>query len=143
MKTLPRIAISSFFMSSHRTLKLRSAIRGNTVVIIAISYFKKVSTLFRHGQRDMVKFLVGEGIQQEHICRAILNPQTGKPLSPKTLRRAFAIEIKTGTVKLNFRVGKFVIDTILGRTPDCGQPIKDDMARVRLVIFFAECQWGG
>jgi hypothetical protein len=40
-----------------------------------------------------VKLLAGRGIPQEHIRQLVRNPQTGKPVSVKTLERAFATEI--------------------------------------------------
>jgi hypothetical protein len=58
--------------------------------------------------RNLVKLLAGRGIPQEHIRQLILNPQTGKPLSIKTLERAFTTEIKTAKVELNLRVGRFI-----------------------------------
>jgi hypothetical protein len=32
----------------------------------------------------------------------VTNPQTGKPLDPKSLRKHFALEIGTGAVEANF-----------------------------------------
>ena len=93
-------------------------------------------------QRDMVKLLAGRGIPQEDIRRLILNPQTGKPLSIKTLERAFATEIKTAKTELDFKVGTFIMDSILGRTPVNAKPQKDDRARLRLAIFYAKTRMG-
>jgi hypothetical protein len=92
--------------------------------------------------RDMVKLLAGRGIPQEDIRRLILNPQTGKPLSIKTLERAFATEIKTAKTELDFKVGTFIMDSILGRTPVNAKPQKDDWARLRLAIFYAKTRMG-
>jgi len=47
-------------------------------------------------QRNMVRKLTGWGIPQQHICRVVTNPQTAKPLDPKSLRKHFALEIGTG-----------------------------------------------
>ena len=93
-------------------------------------------------QRDMVKLLAGRGIPQEDIRRLILNPQTGKPLSIKTLERAFATEIKTAKTELDFKVGQFIMDSILGRTPVNAKPRKDDRERARLAIFYAKTRMG-
>jgi hypothetical protein len=93
--------------------------------------------------RDLVKLLAGRGIPQEHIRQLILNPQTGKPLSIKTLERAFATEIKIAKVELNIQVARFVMDTILGRRPVNAKPIKDERSRLSLAIFFARRAWVG
>jgi hypothetical protein len=61
--------------------------------------------------------LVRQGIPQEYIRRAILNPQTGKPLSIKTLELALRPEIETGTTELHHLVGDFIISAILGKKP--------------------------
>jgi hypothetical protein len=84
--------------------------------------------------RDLVKLLATPGIPQE----LIRNPQTGKPVSLKTFKRAFATEIKIARVELHFQVGMFIIDTILGRRPVNATPIKDEQARLMLIIFFAK-----
>jgi len=47
-------------------------------------------------QRHIVKTLTGLGLPQKHICRLVTNPQTGKPLDPKSLRKHFALEIGIG-----------------------------------------------
>jgi hypothetical protein len=44
---------------------------------------------------DLVKLLTTRGIPQEHIRQLVRNPQTGRPVSAKTLRRAFLTEIQT------------------------------------------------
>ena len=92
--------------------------------------------------RRLVKLLAGRGIPQEHIRQLILNPQTGKPVSIKTLERAFATELKTAKGELNIQVARFVMDTILGRRPMNGKPIKNERLRVTLAIFFAKTRMG-
>jgi hypothetical protein len=52
-------------------------------------------------QRALVTAMVGYGIPEDKISELILNPQTGKPLSPKTLRRHFRKEIRTGMTRAN------------------------------------------
>jgi hypothetical protein len=74
--------------------------------------------------------------------RFIINPQTGKPLSIKTLELAFETEIQTAKVELNFQVGRFIMDTILGRRPVNFKPIKNEQERARLAIFFAKTRMG-
>jgi hypothetical protein len=93
-------------------------------------------------QREVVKLLAGRGILQEHIRRLIRNPQTGKPLSIKTLERAFATEIQTAKVELKLQVARFAMDTILGRRPVNAKPIKNERVRVTLAIFFAKTRMG-
>jgi hypothetical protein len=65
--------------------------------------------------------LVRQGIPQEYIRRAILNPQTGKPLSIKTLELALRPEIETGTTELHTLVGDFII----ARSSAKSQPLGD------------------
>ena len=94
-------------------------------------------------QRHIVKTLTGLGLPQKHICRLVTNPQTGKPLDPKSLRKHFALEIRTGAVELKFLVGRFVIATILGLPPPPGTvAITDDRMRAKLAILFAKTQMG-
>jgi len=66
----------------------------------------------------------------------------GKPLSIKTLERAFATEIKTAKTEVDFKVGQFIIDSILGRTPVNAKPRKDDRERARWAIFYAKTRMG-
>ena len=49
-------------------------------------------------QRNNVKILAGLGIPQEQICLLVINPQTGKPLDEKSLRKHFNREITTGKI---------------------------------------------
>jgi hypothetical protein len=49
----------------------------------------------------MVRLAVGFGMPQERICQAILNPSTGKPIDEKTLRKAFAEEIRMGAFEMD------------------------------------------
>jgi len=92
--------------------------------------------------RDLVKLLAGRGIPQEHIRQLIRNPQTGRPLAIKTLRRAFLTEIKTAKVELKVQVARLIMDTILGRRPVNAKPIKDERVRARLAIFVAKTRLG-
>jgi hypothetical protein len=86
--------------------------------------------------------MVGLGVPQEQIRRVVINPQTGKPLSVKTLELAFALEIKIGTVQLTALIGSFLIDSVLGRKPRYGVPIKNDQARMTGAIFYLKCRAG-
>ena len=71
------------------------------------------------------------------------NPQTGKPLDPKSLRKHFALEIRTGAVELKCLVGRFIVATILGLPPPPGTvAITDDRMRAKLAILFAKTQMG-
>ena len=45
-------------------------------------------------QRRNVKLLVGLGIPQDKICLMVVNPQTEKPLDPKSLRKHFPRELE-------------------------------------------------
>jgi hypothetical protein len=94
-------------------------------------------------QRNMVRKLTGWGIPQQHICRVVTNPQTGKPLDPKSLRKHFALDIGTGAVEANFTVGRLIYATILGLPPPPGTvAITNEWARANLAIFWAETRMG-
>ena len=94
-------------------------------------------------QRHIVRTLTRLGIPQKHICRVVTNPQTGKPLDAKSLRKHFALEIRTGAAELHFLVGRFIIATILGLPPPPGTvAITDERARAKLAILFAEARMG-
>lgn len=77
------------------------------------------------------------GIPQEYIRRLIRNPQTGRPVSIKTLERAFATD-KTAKVEFACQVARFVIDTILGRETVNAKPVKNERLRLTLPIFYAK-----
>jgi hypothetical protein len=62
-------------------------------------------------QRNIVRKLTGWGIPQQHICRLVTNPQTAKPLDPKSLRKHFALEIGTGAVEANVTVARLILAT--------------------------------
>src|SRR5438105_205138 len=90
--------------------------------------------------RNIVRTVTGLGIPQKHICRLVTNPQTGKPLDPKSLRKHFALEIRTGAGELNFLAGRFILATILGLPPPGTVAITDQWARTRLLILFAKAR---
>ena len=94
-------------------------------------------------QRHIVKTLTGLGLPQKHICRLVTNPQTGKPLDPKSLRKHFALEIGIGAAEANFLVGRLVLATIQGAPPPPGTvAITDPRARTRFTILFAKARMG-
>ena len=95
-------------------------------------------------QRNIVRNLVGLGMPQKQICRLVINRQTQKPLDHKTLRKHFAHEIAIGTAELHALIGKFMLAAIFGTPPPAGTvAIKDDRARVQLMMFFAGRGWAG
>ena len=94
-------------------------------------------------QRHIVKTLTGLGLPQKHICRLVTNPQTGKPLDPKSLRKHFALEIGTGAVEANLTVARLTLATILGWPPPPGTgAITNEWARANLAIFWAKTRMG-
>jgi hypothetical protein len=89
-------------------------------------------------QRGWVEAMIGYGMREAEIRLLIKHPQTGEPISLKTLRKHFAEEIATGAVKTKALVGDRIVACILGR--DGG--LQDDRARARLVILFAKARMG-
>jgi len=90
-------------------------------------------------QRRQVKILVGLGIPQEEICLLVINPQTGKPLDQKSLRKHFKREIAIGATELHARVSQFIVASILGMAPPAGTVAIDNQhVRGSLAIFFAK-----
>jgi hypothetical protein len=66
-------------------------------------------------QRSQVKQMKALGIPEDRICKTITNPQTGKPVSPMTLARAFAAELESGATEFHTLVGNFILCAILGK----------------------------
>jgi hypothetical protein len=93
-------------------------------------------------QRKMVRKLTGWGIPQQHICPLVTDPQTGKPLDPKSLRKHFALDIRIGAVEANFTVGRLILATILGLPPPGTVAITDERVRAKLAIFWAKTRMG-
>jgi len=91
----------------------------------------------------MVRKLSGWGIPQQHICGLVTNPQTAKPLDPKSLRKHFALEIGTGAVEANVTVARLTLATILGWPPPPGTgAITNEWVRANLAIFWAKTRMG-
>jgi hypothetical protein len=89
-------------------------------------------------QRAHVEAMIGYGIPEAEVCLLIKNPETGKPIDLKTLRKHFAAEIASGAAKVKSLVGNLIVASILGR--DGG--LQDERARARLAVFFAEARMG-
>ena len=62
------------------------------------------------GQREMVRRLVGFGFPHERICLLIDNPYSHKPITVKTLKRAFPRELTLGTVEMDALATKMLTD---------------------------------
>jgi hypothetical protein len=93
-------------------------------------------------QRNTVKIMAGLAIPEDQICLAIINPQTRKPISTTTLRRAFRQEINTAQIELHTLVGNALINAALGERPIAGEPIRSDAARMNAMMFYLECRAG-
>jgi len=89
-------------------------------------------------QSENVELLIGFGIPETDICRIIKNPESGKAIDPKTLRKYFKEEIAAGATQLKLLAGKRIAATMLGR--DGG--IKDPRTEATLLIFFAKTRMG-
>jgi hypothetical protein len=89
-------------------------------------------------QRGNVEAMIGDGIPEADICLLIKNPETGKPIDLKTLRRHFAREIATGVTKLKSLAGNRIVAAMLGR--DGG--VTDELTQAKLLMLFAETRMG-
>ena len=89
-------------------------------------------------QRDNVEAMIGFGLTEEEICSLVKNPETGKPIDQKTLRKHFRAEITAGAVKLKALAGQRITATMLGRPGG----IEDPRAEATLLIFFAKTRMG-
>jgi hypothetical protein len=89
-------------------------------------------------QRGNVEAMIGYGIPDADICLLIKNPETGKPIDLKTLRRHFAREIATGVTKLKSLAGNRIVAAMLGR--DGG--LTDELTQAKLLMLFAETRMG-
>jgi hypothetical protein len=57
-------------------------------------------------QKMQVELAVACGMPQLHLCERIINPETGKPIDRKTLRRVFRQEIRLGADTANTAVAQ-------------------------------------
>jgi len=89
-------------------------------------------------QRGNVEAMISYGIPEADICLLIKNPETGKPIDLKTLRRHFAREIATGVTKLKSLAGNRIVAAMLGR--DGG--VTDELTQAKLLMLFAETRMG-
>src|SRR6202030_3735149 len=81
-------------------------------------------------QGSQVKQMKALGIPEDRICKTITNPQTGKPVAPMTLARAFAAELESGATEFHTLVGNFILCAILGKKPAFGDAIKSEQVRM-------------
>jgi hypothetical protein len=79
-------------------------------------------------QRQNVEAMTGYGIGQDDIARLIKNPETGKPLDGKSLRKYFADEIATGLTKATPQVAQSLFAE--------ATKSKDPRSRVSAAIFW-------
>jgi len=57
-------------------------------------------------QRELVKALLAFGVPLANVCRFVLNPQTGRPVSYNVLARVFRNEIATAVDHANYTIAK-------------------------------------
>jgi fructosamine-3-kinase len=73
----------------------------------------------------------------------VINPQTGKPLDEKSLRKHFEREIETGATELFARMDNFIVANIFRMAPPAGTVAIDNQhVRGSLAIFFAKTRMG-
>lgn len=73
--------------------------------------------------RKLVSSLAGFGAPHDYIASQVINPQTDKPLTAKTLRVHFRVELDTGKDRANALVAqalfKHAMGTGKGAVPAC------------------------
>jgi len=92
--------------------------------------------------RNTVKVMKGLGIPEEQICLTVINPTTGRPLSRRSLEVHFKRELATGATEMTALVGNWLVNSILGRKPPSGEPVKNDQARMTGAIFYLKTRGG-
>jgi hypothetical protein len=96
--------------------------------------------------RAKVETLASYGVAEDDICLLILNPRTAKPIAPKTLRKAFRLELNTGMVKANAKVGESLFVQAVGAPAvfDAkGNKLRAEVPRnVAAGIFWAKSRMG-
>lgn len=83
-------------------------------------------------QRKLVKSLVGYGVKHEDICLLVTNPNNGKPIDDKTLRKHFRSEIDVGQVTANSLVAESLFRKAIGTGPSA----------ITAAIFWLKCRAG-
>lgn len=83
-------------------------------------------------QRKLVETLVGFGVVHADICLLIINPHSGKPISPPTLRKAFRHELAVGAIKANAKVVESLFQQIS----------KGGKGAVVAAIWWTKCRMG-
>lgn len=61
--------------------------------------------------------MVACGVPQPAICQAIINPESGAPVDPKTLRRAFRSELTDAKATANGLVAQSLFKKATGTGP--------------------------
>jgi hypothetical protein len=88
-------------------------------------------------QRGWVEAMISYGIPEAEI-RLLIKHQTGEPISLETLRRHFAEEIASGSVKVKALIGERIVGWILGHDGS----LLDDQARATLATLIAKARMG-
>jgi hypothetical protein len=96
--------------------------------------------------RTQVRSLASYGADHDDICLLIINPRTGKPIAPKTLRAAFREELDTGMVRTNSMVAESLLVQAVGRDAvydEKGNCLRKEVPRnVTAGIFWAKTRMG-
>ena len=66
-------------------------------------------------QREQVLTLAGYGMGVREISKIVTNPESGRPIDIKTLRKHFAVELSTGRVKAQVQVVESLFNLAVGR----------------------------
>ena len=65
-------------------------------------------------QQRLVEAASGMGLRHTMICQLVIDPKSGQPIDPKTLRKHFPQQLQPGKAKTHFNVGKSLYDQAVG-----------------------------
>jgi hypothetical protein len=84
-------------------------------------------------QRDLVKRMVLAGVQRDIIAKCVINPNTERPVTQKTLKKHFAEELERGDAQANSEVAAALFRAATGKTSG---------AQVTAAIFWTKTKMG-
>lgn len=102
---------------------------------------------YKPGEQDrkLVETLAGYGVPPEEICRLVVNPASGKALTPRALLRHFGEEIAGGLAAANAKVAESLYRLAVGQAKVVvdGEVLQEEREpKVTAAIFWAKTRMG-